>query len=558
MIELIKIKNFALIDELEVEFAPGLNVLTGETGAGKSIIVGALNLVLGQRASSDVVRSGSDAARIEAVFGGELPKQVKAALNEAGVEEQPDGLFLSRTVSRDDRSRCYANGSLVTARILSAVGDALVDFHGQHEHQSLLKPKNHLLLLDEYGSTSESRDRVAERCREVRALDRDIERMDTDERERARQLDFLTHELNEIDAAELEPGEEERLRARRKIIANAEQLTSSASRALDLLESEDGRSVSDMVGSYAREIGTLAELDERLGDLLSSSETVQSELAEAARRLRSYISELEFDPAELDAVESRLSLLGNLKRKYGGSVDEILDYGTRCADQIEQLGTHDKRLFELRAERDRIRAEAMETAGRLSKKRHQTGRKLAKNVVRELAALGMEGAAFEVAVTQDDPPALTETGIDTIEFMLAANPGEALKPLRHVASGGEVSRIMLALKTVLARVDNIPTLIFDEIDAGVGSTMAKNVGGKLRSVSASHQVVCITHLPPIAAAADHHIRVTKTRRDKRSVTGTVALEGESRVEEIARLLSGTDKSDIGLKHARELMKEVKR
>jgi len=554
MLELLRIKNFALIDDLEARFKPGLNVMTGETGAGKSIIVAALNLVLGTRASSEAVRTGASEARIEALFDITNRPRIAGLLEELGFEANDNELVLARTISKEGRSRCYANGALATLGALAQVGDDLVDFHGQHEHQSLLRTDTQMELLDEYAGLTELRSSLGENYRRLREIERSVADLDKDERERARQIEFLTHEIGEIDAAKLDPVEEDQLRARRKIVLNAERLFTICAEAYGLLYSEDG-SVSDRLGTIQKSLDELAGIDESFRPLIDAADDAYHKLEEIAYRLRDYSAALEFDPGELDAIETRVRVINGLKRKYGESIPAILDHRESCERQLTTLRSHDERLGELQQERDHVRDACMTQARTLSEKRQRAGRQLSTRVKKELHALGMEKARFDVRLSRRPEDELTATGLDDVEFMLSANPGEPEKSLKHVASGGEISRVMLALKTVLADADAIPTLVFDEIDAGVGGAMARTVAAKLEAVARSHQVICITHLPQIAATAHHHIRVTKETEADRMVTRVAALDKEERVKEIATLLDGRKLSTISLRHARELLEQ---
>lgn len=552
MLELLRIKDFALIDDVETELRPGLNVMTGETGAGKSIIVTALNLVLGMRASSEVVRTGSSEARIEALFNIEGNRRVAGLLDELGLEADQKELVLARTISKEGRSRCYANGALTTLGALASIGNELVDFHGQHDHQSLLRTDKQVELLDEYAGLTELRSNVGEDYGRLLEIRRALSELDKDERERARQIDFLTHEVNEIDSARLEPLEDERLRARKKIVINAEQLFSLSKQAYALVYSDDN-SITDNLGLLRKSLGELADIDADFRPFAESLDDVHHKLEEIAYKLRDYSGTLEFDPGELDAVETRLHLINGLKRKYGESIAAILEYKDKCERELETLRSHDERLADAQQQHEHVLAECREKAKTLSEKRRRAARRLATKVKKELEALGMDKAKFDVSVSRRPDEALTSTGLDDVDFMLSANPGEPAKPLKQVASGGEISRVMLGLKTVLAEADDIPTLVFDEIDAGVGGAVARTVGAKLKAVADSHQVVCITHLPQIAATANHHIRVTKQPEKGRMVTRVASLDKEERIKEIATLLDGRKLSKISLQHARELL-----
>jgi len=552
MLELLRIKDFALIDDLETELKPGLNVMTGETGAGKSIIVTALNLVLGMRASSEVVRTGSREARIEALFNIQDNGRISGLLEELGFEANDKELVLARTISKEGRSRCYANGALATLGALATIGNELVDFHGQHEHQSLLKTDKQMELLDEYAGLTELRAGFAQDYGKLLEIRRTLSELDKDERERARQIDFLAHEINEIDGAKLDPLEDEQLRARKKIVVNAERLFSLSKQAYAMVYSEDN-SITDNLALLQRSLSELAEIDADFKPFVDSLDDLHHQLEELAYKLRDYSGTLEFDPGELDTIEARLQLINGLKRKYGESIAAILEHKEKCERELETLRSHDERFADSQQQHERTLAQCLKQAKTLSEKRKRAARRMASKVRKELEVLGMEKAGFEVRVSRRSDEELASTGLDDVEFMLSANPGEPEKPLKQVASGGEISRVMLGLKTVLAEADNIPTLVFDEIDAGVGGAVARTVGAKLQTVAGSHQVVCITHLPQIAATANHHIRVTKQPEKGRMVTRVASLDKEERINEIATLLDGRKLSKISLQHARELL-----
>jgi len=550
MLELLRIQNYALIDDLEVELTAGFNVLTGETGAGKSIIVGALNLVLGGRASNETVRDGTRQAKVDAVFRiPKPPRRLAGLLRDNDILLQDGELILSRVVTSEGRSRAYVCGSVVPVSVLAAVGDELVDIHGQHEHQSLLKADRQLDLLDSFAGVEALAGEVGELVAQLRALDRAVADLETDDRERARRVNFLKYEVGEIDAANLEPGEEEQAKSRRNLIANAEQVFNLASHARAVLyDGEEKPAVSALDAALA-DLEQLGEIDERfraLGDQLKSARVA---VEEASAEIRGLTDGLEFDPEELERLSARLALISDLKRKFGASVDAILEYRDRASAEVDAYAARDQRLAQMQAERKLTLDQATKSARTLSEKRKTAARKLDKLVTTALQELGMKGGAFETAFAAAD---LASTGVDQVEFMLTANPGEKLKPLRLVASGGEISRIMLALKAVFAEADKIPTLIFDEIDAGVGGHIARNVAAKIRQLAHTHQTVCITHIAQIAALAESHYHVVKTTQKNRTATRVVRMDEKARIEELACLLDGS-LSDVSIQHARALL-----
>ncbi|MCC6487265.1 MAG: DNA repair protein RecN [Candidatus Hydrogenedentes bacterium] len=551
MLETLRIENYALIDTLEVEFRHGFNVLTGETGAGKSIIVGALNLVLGGRASGDVIRDGAERAKIDALFAlPKLPRTLKSLLEELDVALEDGTLLLSRTITADGRSRAYAGGALVPVSVLARIGDELVDLHGQHEHQSLLKPDRQLDLLDAFGSTEHDAADVEQLVSELRKAEQELADLEKDDRERARRVEFLRFEVSEIDNAALQSGEEEELRARRNLITNAERVFERTGSAYASLYESDGQAAIDSIDAALAALEELADVDQRFRALADQLSGIRATLDDFCGELRVFTDQVEFDPQELDALNQRISLIADLKRKFGDSIDAILAYREQAAEEVRRFEQRDQTLAELRARKDTLQSQAQHAASVLSTKRHAAAAKLAKRVSSALQDLGMKGAKFE---TQFETTDLTKTGVDRIEFLLAANPGERPKPLRHVASGGEISRVMLGIKTVFASADKIPTLIFDEIDAGVGGAVANNVAARLRELATSHQTICITHLPQIAAAAHWHLHVAKAVVKGRTSTSVQAVSDQVRVQELARLLDGS-LSDVSLRHAAEMLK----
>ena len=550
MLERLHIQNYALIDEIELEFGPGFNVLTGETGAGKSIIVGALNLVLGARASSEGVRNGAARARVDAVFRVENPaRDLSEALDASDILLDDGILILSRVITADGRSRAFAGGVPVPLTVLAALGDELVDLHGQHEHQSLLKPARQLALLDGFAGTESAVNAVADAVSALRAAERELAALEVDDRERTRRIEFLQHEAEEIEKAALEPGEEEERRERRDLLTNAERIFELSSQAHAALYEHDEGAVIDALAAAIGNVEELARINSRFAPFVERLAVAREKIEDVAAELREFTTEVEFDAAELEEINARLALISALKRKYGESIDAILDYCRRARAEVAVYEKRDERIAQLQRQRDALLDKARGLAGALSAQRKKAARPLDKLIAAALAELGMKGGQFE---TRFEHGELGPTGTDRVEFLLAANPGETLKPLRQVASGGEISRVMLALKSVFANADTIPTLIFDEIDAGVGGAVAKKVAAKLGELADSHQTICISHLPQIAAAAETHFHVAKMIRKKRTVTSVERIADEERVRELARLLDGSV-SEVSLEHARSLL-----
>lgn len=552
MLEAIRIQNYALVDEAEIEFSSGFNALTGETGAGKSILLGALNLVLGARASSDAVRAEAKQAAVEALFRIPNPsRRLLKLMEEHGIVLEEDALILRRVVTSEGRSRAYACGSLIPVSVMAELGDELVDLHGQHEHQSLLKADRQLDLLDAYGGTTDAAHAVREMVRNLRALEKEISGLETHDRERERQLDFLRFEANEIEQAGIAAGEDDELKTTLNRITHAEQICETAGTLYaQLYEREEG-AATDLLGAAVRELEELSELDETFGVLAQQLAEAMATVEAVAAEVRAYTEQVEYDPEELNRLNQRMSQLQDLKRKYGRTIDEILAYREKAVGEIADYAQRDERLEALRAEFARLQGAAETAAKDLSKKRLKAAKQLDKRVSEGLQDLGMQGASFD---TRREAAELGGSGIDKIAFYLAANKGEKPKPLKQVASGGEVSRIMLALKVVFADADTIPTLVFDEIDAGVGGLVARKVADKIARLSKTHQVLCITHLAQIAAVANVHFNVSKETDGKRTTSAVRPVSGKARVEEIARLLDGSV-SKVSTQHARTLLAE---
>jgi DNA repair protein RecN (Recombination protein N) len=550
MLETLRIQNYALIERVELDFRPGLSVLTGETGAGKSILIGALNLVLGARASSESVRQGAAKAQIDAIFRlASPPRGLRDLLKEHDLTLEDGELFLSRTITSDGRSRAYACGTMIPVAVLAAIGDELVDLHGQHEHQSLLRPDLQLDLLDGFAGQEAAVDTLGETVAALREAARELAELESGDRERERRLEFLRFEVAEIDAAGLTPGEEEETRARHNLIAHAERVVQLAGEVFTSLYEGEGAAAVDTIDAALTALGEMAEIDPSFKVQEGQLQEARLAVEDVSREIQAFADRIEFDAEELERLNQRLALIGDLKRKYGDSIGAVLAYRDKAREELDHYDRRDERIGELRQRHDRLLKEAMALAGAVSKARAAAARKLDKQVTAGIQELGMKGGVFETRVEQGD---LTARGTDRVEFLLAANAGEKPRPLRQVASGGELSRVMLALKTVSAKADRIPTLVFDEIDAGVGGAVAAKVAERLAQVARAHQTLCITHLPQIASIADHHYTVSKAEQKGRTVSAVRPVTGDERVAELARLLDGSV-SPVSLEHARALL-----
>ena len=602
MLTELHITNFAIIDRVDLAFSPGFNVLTGETGAGKSIIIDAVDMLLGGKAGQEVIRAGEAATEIEGVFTvtPQVADAVNPVLEREGLEgDDPGMLLLSRELRRGGRSVARVNGRAVALSVLKEIGDLVIDIHGQTDHLSLMRQKEHVNLLDRYAGLMPQREKVAAEVRRLLAVRKELSNLRRDQRELARRVDLLAFQVEEIDGAALEPGEDEALESERRRLSNAEQLirlTEAARHVLDEAEDEEA-SAMDLVSEAAGKLAKLATVDPDTTPLLEAAEALTDQLSDLVRAIESYAEEVEFNPERLAEVDERLNLIFGLKRKYGDRIEEILAFGERARAELDELSNAEVRTAELEAEENKLLQRIGKLGASLSKARRTAAARMATEVVRELSDLRMERARFDVefqwqpeadgaAVGKDDAPdtvrpgryGFDSSGLDRVEFLVSANPGEPLKPLIKVASGGETSRLMLALKTVLGRADHTPTLIFDEIDVGIGGRVGATVGKKLWELTAGrggakpngpsdqngsraaevsevmHQVLCITHLPQLAGFGDLHFAVRKQVVDQRTRTELIHLTGKERVDELAAMLGSN--SDAGRISAEEMLAEV--
>ncbi len=594
MLAELTIRDFAIIDELQLSLAPGFSAVTGETGAGKSIIIDAVELVLGGRADSTVVRSGADRAIVEAAFRLSTPRRavLDSLLEREGLEgDEPDVLLLGREVRLEGRNVCRVNGRTVTLALLREVAEGLVDIHGQSEHLSLLRVPEHVNLLDRYGELWPQRLELADVVARVRTVRQELADLLRSEEELQRRADLLEFQIKEIEAAALEAGEEESLLEERQRLNNAEQLAELTTEALAALERGDGESIPalDLLGSAARALEGLAKLDPTMDPQRRAAEEASYQLEELARSLRAYQEQLEFNPRRLQEVEDRLALIRRLERKHGSTIADVLAYADKAAQELDNITHSEERIEVLRTEQDELLAEVGRLGLQLSRLRRDAAERLAEGIERELQDLRMEGARFavdfhcradpegapidraqaaeygvETAISAIDPPrvAFDSSGIERVEFLVSPNPGEPLKPLAKTASGGETSRLMLALKAVLSRADETPTLIFDEIDQGIGGRVGAEVGEKLWGLAAgagpgglTHQVLCVTHLPQLAGFGDAHLRVEKAVQGDRTVTRVSPLQGQKRVEELAVMLGAS--GEAAYRSAEEILGHVR-
>jgi DNA repair protein RecN (Recombination protein N) len=551
MLRELLISNLAIIDKLHVEFHDGLNILTGETGAGKSIIIDAVNLILGGRASSELIRSGAEEASVEAIFDVAGVAALKGKLEAAGIGCDGE-LLVRRTVSRGGKNRCFISGSLATTAILSDIARSLINISGQHESQVLLKPEQHLRLLDGFSGTLEIRNDFAARFEEYQRAKGELEALEQGEREAARRIDLLSFQSSEIAQAKLKPGEEEELAEERMRLAHGEKLLTATQEAFDALYGGDAA----LLGRLRRVISAVAEagsIDHLLAPVAESLEGAYAQLEDASLTLRDYGADVEADPGRLEQLEDRLDAVNRLKRKYGEDIAEILAYREKVDAELAALTGRDETRQELTGRIAQLKEELAALGAELTRGRLEGAARLKAGMERELSELAMPHAVFETSFEAAHEP--KSYGYERGEFMFSPNPGEPPKPLGKIASGGELSRLMLALKQ-LHPESEVPTLIFDEVDTGISGATSALIGVKLKKVASSQQVLAITHLPQVAAFADLHLRVEKSVQEGRTATTVERLDGERRVAEVARMLSGARVTQKTLEHARELIQEA--
>jgi DNA repair protein RecN (Recombination protein N) len=552
MLRELRIKNFAVIESVTVPFTPGLNVLTGETGAGKSMLIDALLLVRGARAQTDVIRADAETATVEAVFAVDRHAGAAAVLDEAGLTADDGEVVIRRELSRSGRHRAFLNDSPVTVGLLERLGDELVEVHGQHEHQRLLQAPVQLALLDRFADADERAERVAALFAKYRAACDDVERTSAAARDRAQREDLLRFQVSELHAARLRAGEEEELRTDRRRAQHAERLMSGLAEVTTLLD-DDAQSAQARLARAARVLADLGRVDPAFAAPVEALESARVQVDEALAGVRLLRDGVLTEPGRLEAIDDRLDALARLKRKYGDTEEAMIRFATEAAAELDRLARHEEVLAQQERALADVRAELTAAANALSDTRRSAAARLAAQVEKQMRGLGMERAVFQIAVDVVAFEAISARGADRVEFRLSTNPGEEVKPLARVASGGELSRTMLALKAVLAKADRVPTMIFDEVDAGIGGRVATAVAQTLAAAAEGRQVLCVTHLAPIAALAHHHLRVAKSVRAGRTRVAATPLAGDERVGEVARMLGGDAASSTALGHARTLL-----
>jgi DNA repair protein RecN (Recombination protein N) len=562
MLRELRIKNFAVIDEVALELEGGLNVITGETGAGKSIILNALGLICGDRVSSDVIRHGEEDASVEALFE-DLPDGVRERIRAASFEADDD-LVVKRVLSRSGKNRVYLAGALSQLNFLGDIGRSLVHIYGQHEHHTLLQPDTHIALLDAFGGLAESVADMGARFHALESVWQSLRKTREVVEQRKKERALLQSQAEEIANARLNPDEEEELQARKNVLLHSEKLYQGCLEGEELLY-EGENALLGRLSRYANRLRDLSVIDARLQNSVDLLSSAVAQLEEVNRDLRRYAEQTHFEPRALEQLEDRLAEIHRLKRKYNGSVEDILRIQSEVESELKSLERDEEEIPGLERAFESARKAAWDAAARLSLERQKTAKKLKREMEKELRSLGMRETAFDVrfhdlSEKDDEPPyliagkRLTALGSDQVEFYFSPNPGEPPKALARIASGGELSRIMLAIKSLVLKPGDIPTLLFDEVDAGIGGAIAEVVGQKLKQVAASHQILCVTHLPQIAALADVHYAVRKEVIRNRTVTQVRKLTDRERVQEIARMLGGVRITDKTLRHAEEMVR----
>ncbi len=577
MLTELRIQNFAIIDKLDLKFGPGLIILTGETGAGKSIILDAVEMLVGGRADATSVRTEAESAFVEGVFHLKGPDKeaVNEILKREDLLDDPNYVTLAREVRREGRSVARVNGRTAGVSLLKELGSILIDIHGQSEHLSLLDPRAHLGLLDRYAEVARPRTDYRQTYQKLLTVRRELNELRQAQSDADRRLEMLTFQADEIEAAQLKPGEDEELRKERDRLANAESLAQYAQEALTVLDegSPESSAASDLVGQAAQALAGLAKIDGGQEELSNQASILEDTLADLVHSLRDYLDAIEFNPKRLDEVEERLDLIHNLTRKYGGNIPAVIAHGIEARKQLENISNAADRIAALEAEEEKLLQTLSKQGQLLSDKRKNAAGNLGKGIETELDDLRMAAARFGVDFqTKSDPSgaplpdgsrvAFDQNGLDRVEFLVAPNPGEGLKPLARIASGGETSRLMLALKNVLARADEIPSLIFDEIDQGIGGRVGVTVGFKLWHLARNHQVFCVTHLPQLAVFGDQHFQVQKIIQNNRTLTRVERLEGEAQLLELSQMLGDVGEGTLRSAHeltqvARQMTKSAK-
>lgn len=556
----LSIENIALIEALRLEFAAGFNVLTGETGAGKSIVVDSVNLALGGRADREIIRTGAERGTVQALFDISGNPRAMEYAREQGADVEDGMLIVRRELSRGGRNICRISGVIVPLNVLKTLTAMLMDVHGQHEHQALLNPARHMDFLDAFGGcpVAEARQKVAELHAERGKIASELKKLMNDLSEKERLSDVLSFQVQEITAAKLKPGEEEKLKQRLAILENAEKIRGGVETAYGLVYQGTGRgpSAQEALLQSAESMERIAGIDAKYGALAGKLRELYYAAQDVGYELQSLLEDLDFDPELIDKIAGRLDLIDRLERKYGPTLEDVITFGNSAAQRLEELKSGDESIAELKKNYKEADARLRDACGELTALRKDAARRLGDEICRQLSDLGMERTRFEVRMEPEPKP--TAAGMDKVEFMISPNPGEPLRPLANIASGGEISRVMLALKTISLDGDGVDSMVFDEIDTGVSGRMAQVVGEKMCMIARTKQVLCITHLPQIAALGDAHFLVEKESTDEHTETHVRRLDREGRVSELSRLVGGATDSDSSLSHGRHMLDDASR
>ena len=553
MLNHLSIKNVAVIDKLDVDFHEGVSVLTGETGAGKSIIIDSINMILGDRANKELVRYGADKAVVQAVF--DATADALDILAENDIDADDEQIIITRQITRDGKSVARVNGMAVTLNILRDISDSLINIHGQHDNQALLTPVKHTAFLDAYADNQEYINDYREILRKKREIEKRIASLEMDEQEKMQRIDLLEYQVNEIKKASLEKGEEDDLKEQREIYANAELITNCTREAYqNIYGGEEEQSAYDGISIAVNALSEISGLNPQIKAMYETLSGIMYQIEDTAHEIKEFSDSVEFDEQTLNDIEERLDLISRLKRKYGGSIENILDYLKKAESDLNDIKLSDEKTNELKEQLKSITDELTKKGNALSKRRREAASVLQKGIEEALRELNMEKAKFHVQIESGND--FYENGMDKVEFLISANPGEPLKPLVKIASGGELSRVMLAIKSILADTDGVDTLIFDEIDTGVSGKAAMSIAKKLSGIGKSKQVICITHLPQLTAAADNHYLIQKDTDGEMASTSLTELDDSGREQELARIIDGGEISELAINHAKEMLKNA--
>lgn len=554
MLNQLSVRNVAVIDKLDINLHDGVSVLTGETGAGKSIIIDSINMILGDRANKELVRYGTDKAVVQAVF--DAPKSVINILEENDIDVEDETVIITRQVTKEGKSVARINGMVVTLNILREISDRLINIHGQHDNQALLTPIRHITFLDAYADNEEYINRYKDILSKKREIEKKISSLEMDEQEKMQRIDLLEYQVTEIKKASLEKGEEDDLREQRDIYTNAEQITKSVNEAyMNLYEGDEIQSAYDGISIAVNEIFQISDLNPQLKSIYDTLNEIMYSLEDTAHEIKEFGETVEFDEQTLNEIEERLDLISRLKRKYGNSIEEILEYLKKAESELNDIKLSDERTNELKEELKNITKELKEKGNVLTQRRENAAKVLEENIEKSLHELNMEKSKFKVNIENDGT--FYDNGMDKVEFLISTNPGEPLKPLVKIASGGELSRVMLAIKSILADSDGVDTMIFDEIDTGVSGKAAMSIAKKLAVIAKNKQVICITHLPQLTAMADNHYLIQKNTDGELASTTLKELDEEGRELELARIIDGGEVTELALSHAKQMLENAK-